>query len=147
LYGKKGGEAWLFSVDQSSRSIRSVERLIKQKIESEVKEFLEECDEFIQDISKELKEEEFGFYELEELGDDLGKLEKWKTKLLERHPSDDSLYARLEAKLEACRRLMRTFERKCVVRGPLQNCAKSFSPMGCSERKARREAKTKVSRR
>lgn len=84
---------------------------------NEVREFWEECDEFREDLSKELREEEFEFYEMEELGDDLRKLEKWKTKLVEKYPSAKDLYESLEEKLEECRRLFKTFERKCLEKG------------------------------
>lgn len=116
LIEDKGGQAWLFTAESySPEDKRSVEGIIKVKIENEVKEFLEECGEFIQDISKELKEQEFEFYEMEELNNDLRKLEKWKTKLIEKYPSSaKALYERLEQKLNQCRKLMRVFEKKCM---------------------------------
>lgn len=113
LIEEKGGKAWLFTSESySQEDRRSIEEMIMLKMESEVKEFIEECDEFIADISNELKEQEFEFYELEELGNDLRKLEKWKTKLLEKYPSAKHLYDRLEEKLDYCRKLMKTFEKK-----------------------------------
>ncbi len=115
LIEEKGGRAWLFSAEPHSKQDRQrIEELIYHKMENEVKEFLEECDEFITDLSKELREEEFEFYELEELGDDLRKLEKWKTKLMEKYPSARNLYERLEVKFEECRKLFKIFERKCL---------------------------------
>ncbi len=115
LIEEKGGKAWIFTAESySPEDKRAIEEIIKIKMENEVKEFLEECDEFVQDISKELKEQEFEFYEMEELGNDLRKLEKWKTKLIEKYPSTKGLYARIEEKLEKCRKLMKTFEMKCM---------------------------------
>ena len=115
LIEEKGGKAWLFTAESySPEDKRAIEEIIKVKIESEVREFIEECGEFIDDISKELKEQEFEFYEMEELGNDLRKLEKWKTKLLEKYPSARGIYGRLEENLEKCRKLMRTFEMKCL---------------------------------
>ncbi len=114
----RGGKAWLFSVEpDSDQDKRRVEEILKNKIEGEVREFLEECDEFLQDISKELKEKEFEFYELEELGDDLRKLEKWKNKLVEKYASDGHLYSRLDSKLEECRKLMKVFEKSVLEKG------------------------------
>jgi hypothetical protein len=115
LIEERGGKAWLFnSESHTSADKRAIEDAIKHKVETEVREFIEECDEFIDDISKELKEQEFEFYEMEELGDDLHKLERWKTKLIEKYPSANGLYERLERKLEECRKLMKTFERECI---------------------------------
>ncbi len=115
LIGEKGGKAWLFTSESNSgEDKRAIEGLIKINMENEVKEFIEECSEFTDDISKELKEEEFEFYELEELSNDLIKLEKWKTKLLEKYPSAKGMYKRLEENLEKCRTLMKTFEKKCM---------------------------------
>ncbi len=115
LIEEKGGKAWLFRAESySSEEKHSIEQMIKLKMENEINEFVEECDEFISDISKELKEQEFEFYEMDELANDLHKLEKWKTKLIWRYPTDKRAYGRLEEKLEQCRRLMRTFEKKCM---------------------------------
>lgn len=115
LIEEKGGQAWLFTAESySSEEKHSIEQMIRLKMESEINEFIEECDEFIRDISKELKEQEFEFYEMEELTNDLRKLEKWKTKLIQRYPTANRAYGRLEGKLEQCRRLMRTFEKKCM---------------------------------
>ena len=115
LIEEKGGKAWVFASETySSEDEEGIEEIIKSKVENEVKEFIEECDEFIEDVSKELQEEEFEFYEMEELGDDLHKLEKWKTKLIEKYPSSNGLYERLERKLEKCRKLMKTFEVRCI---------------------------------
>ena len=115
LVEKKGGKAWLFTAESNSGDERrAIEGLIKTKMENEVKEFIEECTEFVDDISKELKEKEFEFYELEELSNDLIKLEKWKTKLMEKYPSTKGMYERLEGNLEKCRKLMKTFEKKCM---------------------------------
>lgn len=115
LIEKKGGKAWLFiSESHSNEDKQTIQELIKTKMENEIKEFIEECNEFISDISKELKEEEFEFYELEELSNDLLKLEKWKTKLIEKYPSTKGMYERLEGNLEKCRKLMKTFEKKCM---------------------------------
>lgn len=115
LIEEKGGKAWLFTAESCSREDKhAIEKIIRLKSETEVNEFVEECNEFIDDISKELKEQEFEFYEMDELGDDLHKLEKWKTKLIEKYPSTDGLYARLEEKLDSCRKLMKTFEKKCL---------------------------------
>jgi hypothetical protein len=112
---KKGGKAWIFtSESHSNESKNGIEKLIMSKTENEIKEFIEECNEFIDDISKELKEKEFEFYEMEELSNDLIKLEKWKTKLIEKYPSTKNMYARLEENLEKCRKLMKTFEKKCL---------------------------------
>ncbi len=112
---EKGGRVWLFSVEPHIRNERDrIEEIIKRKMESEIREFVEECDEFIQDVSKELKEEEFEFYELEELGDDLHKLEKWKMRLIEKYSHSKDLYERVEAKLQECTKLLKTFEKKCV---------------------------------
>jgi hypothetical protein len=118
LLGEKGGKAWLFTAESySPEDKHAIEEIIKLKVESEVNEFIEECNEFIDDISNELEEQEFEFYEMEELADDLRKLEKWKTKLIEKYPSSTSgFYGRLEEKLESCRKLMKTFERKCLAK-------------------------------
>jgi hypothetical protein len=115
LIEEKGGNAWLFSAESySQEDRRSIEKIIKLKRESEINEFIEECEEFMSDISNELREQEFEFYELEELSVDLYKLEKWKTKLMQKFPSDKRLYDRLEEKLKSCRKLMTTFEKKCM---------------------------------
>lgn len=119
---KKGGQAWLFtSESQSSQDRHDIGKLIITKTESEIKEFIEECNEFIDDISKELREEEFEFYEMEELSNDLIKLEKWKTKLIEKYPSTKNMYARLEENLEKCRKLMKIFEKKCLEKKRVRN--------------------------
>jgi hypothetical protein len=48
-----------------------------------------------------------------ELGtDDLCKLEKWKTNLIEKYLSAKRLYERLDENMEQCRKLTRTFEKK-----------------------------------
>ena len=115
LIEEKGGKAWLFTAESySPEDKRAIEDIIKRKMESEIREFIEECGEFIEDISNELKEQEFEFYEMEELGNDLRKLERWKTKLIEKYPSTKGLYGRLEENLEKCRKLMKTFEIKCM---------------------------------
>jgi DNA-binding transcriptional regulator PaaX len=115
LIEKKGGKAWLFiSESHSGQDKHAIEKLIKMKMENEVNEFIEECNEFIDDISKELKEEEFEFYELEELSHDLIKLEKWKTKIIEKYTSTKNVYETLEGNLEKCRKLMKIFEKKCL---------------------------------
>lgn len=115
LIEERDGRAFFFTArPETEEQRRRIEDLMEQNKEAEVREFLEECDEFTADITKELKEEEFQFYELDELGDDLRKLEKWKTTLLERYPSEADLYDRLESRLEDCRKLLKTFERKCL---------------------------------
>lgn len=115
LIEEKGGQAWIFNSESyNAEDKKSIDDAMKNRVESEVKEFLEECDEFIEDVLKELKEQEFEFYEMEELSDDLHKLERWKTKLIEKYPSVTGLYTRLDEKLEKCRKLMKTFEVKCM---------------------------------
>jgi len=110
---ERNGKVWIFSVLAES-SMKNIDALIKEKMNAESKEFLEECNEFIADISNEIKEKEFQFYEMEELNDDLRKLEKWKIKIIERYSHSDELYKRIEIKLDKCRKLMKTFEKKCL---------------------------------
>jgi hypothetical protein len=115
LIEEKGGKAWLFNAESySPEDKHAIEEIIKLKVVNEVSEFIEECNEFKEDISKELKEEEFELYEMEELSNDLRKLEKWKTKLIEKYPSAKGMYEKLEENLERCRKLMKTFEKKCM---------------------------------
>jgi hypothetical protein len=115
LIEEKGGNAWLFTAESySQEDRRSIEKIIKLKMENEINEFTEECDEFINDISRELNEQDHEFYEFEELNADLRKLERWKTKMIQKYPSTKGLYEKLEEKLEHCRKLTRTFEMKCM---------------------------------
>ncbi|MCL4415661.1 MAG: chromate resistance protein ChrB [Actinobacteria bacterium] len=99
---QNSGEAFVMesSVDENSKKI-IIERFNASRDE-EYKELLEKCDDFFQEIDKEIARKNFTFAEIEENEEELGKLKEWFEKILARDFFEAALSEKSKIMLSKC---------------------------------------------
>jgi DNA-binding transcriptional regulator PaaX len=106
---QNNGEAFVMksSVDEDSKKI-IIERFNTARNE-EYKELLEQCDDFFQEIDKEIARKNFTFAEIEENEEELNKLKKWYEKIIARDFFEASLREKSKVMLSKCADVLEEF--------------------------------------
>lgn len=106
---RNGGEAFMltFFADEDG------EKLIINKFNAargeEYGELFEQCEDFFQEIDKEIARQNFTFAEIEENEEELGKLKQWHKKIAARDTFGSPLREKAESMLSKCEELLDRF--------------------------------------
>lgn len=82
----------------------------------EYKEFAHECDKFLVHIQKEIREENYEFFEVEEMEEDLAKLERWLGQVRDRDFFAVGGRSVAEQRLQQCQDILSAFMEKSTER-------------------------------
>ncbi|WP_299029811.1 Chromate resistance protein ChrB [uncultured Thermanaerothrix sp.] len=125
---QQGGEAFLFHAQAHSPA---AEALIRKRFcadrDEEYGEFVGRCQDFLAEIAKETQQEKFTFAEMEEIEEDLQKLEHWLGKIRARDFFGAAQAESATRALEACRQAFATFAAQVYSRQGLEPPAVSSS--------------------
>lgn len=121
LVRQQGGEVFLFRAQAAEAE---AEALIRTRFcaerDEEYAEFLERCRDFLAEVAKETQQEKFTFAEMEEIEEDLEKLEHWLGKIRARDFFGAAQAEPAQAALSACREAFAAFVRQVYQRQGLE---------------------------
>lgn len=125
---QQGGEAFVF---RAQAHPPEAEALIRERFcadrDEEYHEFLGRCQDFLAEIAKETRQEKFTFAEMEEIEEDLQKMEHWLSKIRARDFFGATQAEPASRALEACQQAFATFVSQVYRRQGLEPPAVSSS--------------------
>ena len=117
---ERKGDIFQFFADTYNEELeQKLCKLIVEEIASEIKEFTKECEDFIADVTKRISNEKFKIFELEELNDDLHKLDKWRIKIIQKHKLNSDKIEILNKEIGDCKEKLNEFEEKVLQKGEM----------------------------
>ncbi len=119
VHERKGDVFQFFADTFNEEQEQKLNKLIADEIVAEIKEFSKECDDFIADVTKRFSNKKFKVFELEELNDDLHKLDKWRIKLIQKHKLDSNKIEILSNEIRECKERLNEFEEKVLQKGDM----------------------------
>ncbi len=118
IVNERKGEILQFFADTfNEEQGRKLSRLIAEEIVTEIAEFSRESEDFTNDVTRRISNKKFKFFELEELNDDLHKLDKWRIKLIRKHKLDPDNIKILNKEFERCKEKLDELEEKVLQKG------------------------------
>lgn len=117
VHERKGKVLQFFADAFSKEQEQKLNKLIAEEILTEIKEFSKECEDFIADVTGRILNKKFKIFELEELNEDLHKLDKWRIKLVQKHKLDSDNIEILSNKIRECKENLNQFEEKVLQKG------------------------------
>ena len=115
---ERNGEVLQFFADAfNDEQEKRLNKLIADEIATEIKDFSKECEDFIYDVTERISNKKFKVLELEELNDDLHKLDKWRIKLIQKHSPGTTNIGILNKKIGKCKERLNEFEEKVLKKG------------------------------
>ncbi|MCX8024302.1 MAG: hypothetical protein N3A60_03775 [Thermanaerothrix sp.] len=127
LVTQQGGEALLFRAQAGDAE---AETLIRTRFcaerDEEYAEFLERCQDFLAEITKETQLEKFTFAEMEEIEEDLEKLGHWLGKIRARDFFGAAKAEAAQTALDACRDAFAAFVQQVYRHQGIEPTAESF---------------------
>ncbi len=112
---ERNGEILQFFADTlNGEQEQKLNKLIAEEIATEIKEFSKECEDFIDDVTKRISNKKFKVFELEELSDDIHKLDRWRLKLIQKHGLDAPKIEILNKEIGKCKEKLNGFEEKIL---------------------------------
>ncbi|NJD77346.1 MAG: hypothetical protein FIB08_09670 [Candidatus Methanoperedens sp.] len=115
IINERNGEVLQFFADTLNEGQeQKLNKLIAEEINTEIKEFSIECDDFIADVTKRISNKKFKVFELEELSDDIHKLDRWRLKLIQKHGLDPDKIEILNNQIGKCKEKLNDFEEKIL---------------------------------
>ncbi len=111
---RKGEVLQFFADNFNEEQERKLNKLIAEEILAQIKEFTKECEDFIADATKRISNKKFKIFELEELNDDLHKLDKWRIKLIQKHKLRADDIEILNKEIGECKSKLNEFEEKIL---------------------------------
>jgi hypothetical protein len=112
---ERNGEIIQFFADTfNEEQEHKLNKLIAEEIVTEIKEFSVECEDFLADVNKRISNKKFKIFELEELSDDIHKLDKWRIKLIQKHNLDANKIEILNKEIGKCKGKLNEFEDKVL---------------------------------
>ncbi len=115
IINERNGEVLQFFADTLDEGQeQKLNKLIAEEIATEIKEFSKECDDFIADVTKRISNKKFKVFELEELSDDIHKLDRWRLKLIQKHRLDTNKIEVLNRQIGKCKEKLNDFEEKIL---------------------------------
>jgi hypothetical protein len=117
---ERNGEVLQFFADTlNGEQEQKLNKLIAEEIVAEIKEFSKECEDFIDDVTKRISNKKFKVFELEELSDDIHKLDRWRLKLIQKHGLDTPKIEILNEGIGKCKEKLNEFERKILQKNEI----------------------------
>jgi len=117
----QGGEAFLLRATPEQPNLEAfLQARFHAERDEEYGEFLERCREFLGEIARETQHEKFTFAELEEIEEDLHKLEHWLTKIRARDFFGAPRASEAVEALQICRREFAGFAAQVYARQGLE---------------------------
>jgi hypothetical protein len=114
----RNGEVLQFFADAFNEEQEQVlNKLIAEEIAGEIKIFSKECEDFIYDVTERISKKKFKVPELEELNDDLHKLDKCRIKLIQKHNPGTTNIGILNKEIGKCKERLNEFEEKVLQKG------------------------------
>ncbi len=125
---QQGGEAWLFRAQTPDGE---AEGLIRARFcterDEEYREFLERCQDFLAEIAKESGQGKYTYAEMEEIEEDLEKLEHWLGKIRGRDFFGAALSVEATTALKTCHQAFAVFVSHVYAREGLNAAADTES--------------------
>lgn len=110
---KNGGEAYILKAEFiSTGNSEDIIAFFNAARDEEYKEFLGKCEDFVREIEKETKKENFNFAEVEENEDEYEKLDRWLKKISARDFFGASLKEPSIEALDKCNSMFHIFSEK-----------------------------------
>ena len=119
VHERKGEVLQFFADTFNKEQEQKLNKLIVEEIVADIKEFSNECEDFIVDVAKRISNKKFKVFELEELNEDLHKLDKWRIKLIQKHKLDSDKIEILSNELRGCKEKLNEFEEKVLQKGDI----------------------------
>ncbi len=119
VHERKGEVLQFFADTFNKEQEQKLNKLIAEEIVAEIKEFSNECVDFIADVTKRISNKKFKVFELEELNEDLHKLDKWRIKLIQKHKLDSDKIEILNSEIKECKEKLNEFEEKVLQKGDM----------------------------
>jgi len=114
----RNGEVLQFFADAfNEEQEQALNKLIAEEITGEIKDFSKECEDFIYDVSERISNKKLKVPELEELNDDLHKLDKWRIKINQKHSPNTTNIEILNNEIGKCKERLNEFEEKVLQKG------------------------------
>lgn len=114
VHERKGEVLQFFADTFNKEQEQKLNKLIAEEIVEEIKGFSKECEDFIADVTERISNKKFKVFELEELNEDLHKLDKWRIKLAQKHNLDSDKIEILSNKIRECKEKLNEFEEKVL---------------------------------
>ncbi|MDD5473042.1 MAG: hypothetical protein PHU34_02725 [Candidatus Methanoperedens sp.] len=115
---ERNGEVLQFFADTlNEEREQKLNKLIAEEIATEIREFSKECEDFIDDLTKRISNKKFKVFELEELSDDIHKLDRWRIKLIQKHSPGTANIEILNKEIGKCKERLNEFEEKVLQKG------------------------------
>ncbi|HEY9245623.1 MAG TPA: Chromate resistance protein ChrB [Candidatus Methanoperedens sp.] len=111
---RKGEVLQFFADTLNEDQEQKLNKLIAEEIATEIKEFSKECEDFIDDITKRISNKKIKIFELEELSDDIHKLDRWRIKIFQKHGLDAPKIEILNKEIGKCKEKLNEFEGKIL---------------------------------
>lgn len=121
VHERKGEVLQFFADTFDEEQGQKLSKLIAEEIVAEIAEFSKESDEFVSDVTKRISNKKFRFFELEELNDDLHRLDKWRIKLIRKHKLDPDNIKILNKEFERCKEKLDELEEKVLQKGEIES--------------------------
>lgn len=112
VHERKGEVLQFFADNFNEEQEQKLDKLIAEEIVTEIKEFSNECTDFLVDVSKRITNRKLKILELEDLSDEIHKLDRWRIKLIQKHGLDADKIEILNKELDKCKEKLNEFEEK-----------------------------------
>ena len=117
VHERKGEVLQFFADTLNEEQEQKINKLIAEEIAAEIREFSKECEDFIDDVTKRISNKKFKVFELEELSDDIHKLDRWRIKLIQKHSPGTNNIEILNKEIGKCKERLKEFEEKVLRKG------------------------------
>lgn len=114
VHERKGEVLQFFADNFNEEQEQKLNKLIAEEIVTEIKDFSNECKDFLADVSKRITNKKFKIFDLEDLSDEIHKLDRWRIKLIQKHGLDVDKIEILNKELEKCKEKLTEFEEKVL---------------------------------
>ncbi|MFZ3384532.1 MAG: Chromate resistance protein ChrB [Candidatus Methanoperedens sp.] len=119
VHERKGEVIQFFADTFNKEQEQKLNKLIAEEIVAEIRGFSNECEDFIADVTRRISNKKFKVFELEELNEDLHKLDKWRIKLVQKHKLDPDKIEILSNEIRGCKEKLNEFEEKVLQKSDI----------------------------
>lgn len=110
VHEKKGEILQFFADTFNEEQEQQLNKLIAEEVVTEIKDFGNECEDFLADVNKRISNKKLRIFELEELSDDIHKLDRWRIKLIQKHNLGADKIDILNKEIGKCKAKLNEFE-------------------------------------
>jgi len=108
---ERNGEILQFFADTfNEEQEKKLSKLIAEEIVTGINDFVKECDDFLADVNKRISNKKLKIFELEELSDEIHKIDRWRIKLIQKHCLDANKIEILNKEIGKCKEKLNEFE-------------------------------------